>query len=113
MSTTPHILVVDDDDVIRQLIADSLSRYELRVTGVPSGAAMHKVLTESVVDLIVLDLQLPGEDGLSIARQLRMQSSIPIIILTGRRDDVDRIVGLELGADDYLTKPFNPRELIA
>jgi two-component system, OmpR family, response regulator len=113
MSATPHILVVDDDHVIRQLIADSLSQYELRVTGVPSGTAMHKVLNEGVVDLIVLDLQLAGEDGLNIARQLRTHSSIPIIILTGRRDEVDRIVGLELGADDYLTKPFNPRELVA
>jgi two-component system, OmpR family, response regulator len=113
MSTSPHILVVDDDDIIRQLVADCLSKYELRVTGVPSGAAMHEVLNRNVVDLIVLDLQLAGEDGLSIARQLRTQSSIPIIILTGRRDEFDRIVGLELGADDYLTKPFNPRELIA
>ncbi len=113
MSTAPHILVVDDDQSIRQLIADSLSNYELRVTGVPTGAAMYDAMNASVVDLIVLDLELPGEDGLTIARELRAQSNIPIIILTGHSDDVDRIVGLELGADDSLTKPFNPRELVA
>jgi two-component system OmpR family response regulator len=113
MSAAPHILVVDDDATIRQLLADYLSERELRVTGVPDGPAMQKVLNEAVVDLIVLDLKLPSENGMSIARRLRAQSSIPIIILTGHGDDVDRIVGLELGADDYLTKPFNPRELLA
>lgn len=113
MSVTPHILVVDDDAAIRQLLADYLSEHELRVTGVPDGPTMQKVLNESVVDLIVLDLKLRSEDGMTIARRLRAQSSIPIMILTGNRDDVDRIVGLELGADDYLTKPFNPRELLA
>jgi DNA-binding response OmpR family regulator len=113
MSATPHILVVDDDATIRQLLAEYLSERELRVTGVPDGSAMHNVLKQTVVDLIVLDLKLPSEDGMSIARRLRSQSSIPIIILTGNGDDVDRIVGLELGADDYLTKPFNPRELLA
>jgi len=113
MSAAPHILVVDDDATIRQLLADYLSERELRVTGVPDGAAMQKVLNDAVVDLIVLDLKLPSENGMIIARRLRAQSSIPIIILTGHGDDVDRIVGLELGADDYLTKPFNPRELLA
>jgi len=113
MSISPHILVVGGDETIQQFIADSSSNHELRVTGVPTGAAMYDALSESVVDLIVLDLELPGEDGLSIARQLRAQSSIPIIILTGHSDEVDRIVGLELGADDSLTKPFNPRELVA
>ncbi|HTS54547.1 MAG TPA: response regulator [Burkholderiales bacterium] len=113
MSATPHILVVDDDATIRQLLAEYLSERELRVTGVPDGRDMDRVLRENVVDLIVLDLKLPSENGMSIARRLRTQSSIPIIILTGNGDDVDRIVGLELGADDYLTKPFNPRELLA
>ena len=113
MSATPHILVVDDDPTIRDLLADYLSQREIRVTGVADGVAMHKALSESVVDLIVLDLKLPTEDGMSIARRLRAQSGIPIIILTGHGDDVDRIMGLELGADDYLTKPFNPRELLA
>jgi two-component system, OmpR family, response regulator len=113
MSVNPHILVVDDEPAIRQLLADYLSEHELRVTGVPDGQAMQKLLIESVVDLIVLDLKLPSEDGMSIARRLRAESTIPIIILTGNQDDVDRIVGLEVGADDYLTKPFNPRELLA
>jgi two-component system OmpR family response regulator len=109
----PHILVVGDDEIIRQFIADSSNNHELRLKGVPTGAAMYDALRESVVDLIVLDLELPGEDGLSIAREVRAQSSIPIIILTGHSDEVDRIVGLELGADDSVTKPFNPRELVA
>jgi len=113
MNAAPHILVVDDDAAIRQLLADYLGEHELRVTGVPDGPTMQKALNESVVDLIVLDLKLRSEDGMTIARKLRAQSSVPIIILTGNRDDVDRIVGLELGADDYLTKPFNPRELLA
>jgi len=113
MSATPHILVVDDDPTVRQLLTDYLSERELRVTGVGDGAAMRKQLNESVVDLIVLDLKLPSENGMSIAHKLREQSSIPIIILTGNGDDVDRILGLESGVDDYLTKPFNPRELLA
>src|SRR5262245_22310988 len=107
MSAIPHILVVDDDPTIRQLLADYLSQREVRVTGVADGAAMYKALSEGVMDLVVLDLRLPAENGLSIARKLRAQSGIPIIILTGHGDDVDRIMGLELGADDYLTKPFN------
>jgi DNA-binding response OmpR family regulator len=113
MSANPHILVVDDEAAIRQLLSDYLSRHDLRVTVAADGQVMQKLLTESVVDLVVLDLKLPSEDGMSIARRLRAESSIPIIILTGNQDDVDRIVGLELGADDYLTKPFNPRELLA
>ena len=113
MSVVPHILVVDDDRTVRQLLTDYLGEHELRVSAVADGPAMRRVLGESVVDLIVLDLKLPAEDGMSIARSLRAESSVPIIILTGNRDDVDRIVGLELGADDYLTKPFNPRELLA
>jgi DNA-binding response OmpR family regulator len=105
-SIAPHILVVGDDEIIRQFVADSSNNHELRLKGVPTSAAMYDALRESVVDLIVLDLELPGEDGLSIARQVRAQSSIPIIILTGHSDEVDRIVGLELGADDSLTKPL-------
>ncbi len=112
-TVSAHILVVDDDETTRSLIAEYLSEYEYRVTGVPDGQAMRKALKESVVDLIILDLRLPAEDGLTLARVLRAESSIPIIMLTGRKDDVDRIMGLELGADDYLTKPFNPRELLA
>ncbi|HEX7812298.1 MAG TPA: response regulator [Burkholderiales bacterium] len=109
----PHILVVDDDADIRQLIAEYLGEFNLRVSVARDGQSMQKALNQNVVDLILLDLKLPDDDGMNIARELRAKSSIPIIILTSRKDDVDRIMGLELGADDYLTKPFNPRELLA
>src|SRR5262245_23395 len=112
-AVSPHILVVDDDETTRQLGAGYLSEYEYRVSGVADGQAMRKALRESVVDLIILDLRLRAEDGLTLARALRAESSIPIIMLTGRKSDVDRIMGLELGADDYVTKPFNMRELLA
>ena len=98
---------------MRQLIASYLGENELRVTAVASGAEMAKALGEHVIDLVVLDLRLAGEDGMQIARRLRDESAIPIIIVTGKQDDADRIMGLELGADDYITKPFNPRELLA
>src|SRR5438067_9209440 len=109
----PHVLAVDDDPVIRDLIADYLKQNELRVTTVADGRRMQAVLAEEVVDLIVLDLKLRGEDGMALARRLRDESEIPIIMLTGRREEADRIMGLELGADDYVTKPFSPRELLA
>ena len=111
--SVPHVLAVDDDPIIRQLITDYLSENELRVTAVPDGAAMRKVIGEEVVDLIVLDLKLRTEDGMALARGLRDESAIPIIMLTGRSEEADRVMGLELGADDYLTKPFSPRELLA
>jgi DNA-binding response OmpR family regulator len=109
----PHILAVDDDPAIRQLIADYLSQNDLRVSTAADGKDMARVLEQSVVDLIILDLKLPGEDGMTLARKLREKSSIPIIILTGRPDQADRVMGLELGADDYLNKPFDTRELLA
>ncbi len=109
----PHILALDDDPAIRALIADYLAQNELRVTTVASGKEFMEVLARETVDLVVLDLRLPGEDGLQIARKLREESLIPILILTGRIDEADRVMGLELGADDYLTKPFSPRELLA
>src|SRR5204863_1980989 len=104
---------VDDDAVMRELIADYLGQNEFRVTAVPDGPAMQAVLAENVIDLVVLDLKLQGEDGMALARRLRDESAIPIIMLTGRKDEADRVMGLELGADDYLTKPFSPRELLA
>jgi DNA-binding response OmpR family regulator len=113
MSIPRHILVVDDDADLRQMVADYLGDYELRVTGAPDGAAMRDAMAHEVVDLVLLDLKLSSEDGMTLARELREASSVPIVILTGRKDDVDRIMGLELGADDYLTKPFNLRELLA
>ena len=112
--TTKHILVVDDDPTTRSLIADYLSTHDFRVSTASDGEEMARVLAESIVDLIVLDLRLAKEDGLGLLCELRGHSDVPIIILTGQRlDEVDRIVGLELGADDYVTKPFSPRELLA
>jgi DNA-binding response OmpR family regulator len=110
---TPHVLVVDDDPGMRAFIAEYLSEYRFRVTGVPDGNSMRKVFKDTVVDVIVLDLKLPSEDGMAIASELRAQSNIPIVMITGRQAAADRIIGLELGADDYLTKPFDPRELLA
>ena len=109
----PHVLAVDDDPTIRELIADYLGQNEMRVTAAADGREMNEVLEREVVDLIVLDLRLQTEDGMNLARRLRDESAIPIIMLTGRRDEADRVMGLELGADDYLTKPFSPRELLA
>src|SRR5437879_6299923 len=112
MSQRPHLLIVDDDREIRGLLAQYLEKHDFRTTGVADGREMRRVMERSHVDLLVLDLMLPGEDGLSLCRDLRSRSQLPIIMLTARGEDVDRIVGLELGADDYLPKPFNPRELL-
>jgi DNA-binding response OmpR family regulator len=108
-----HVLAVDDDPTIRQAVADYLSQHDFRVTAVADGRAMQAVLAEDVVDLVVLDLKLQYEDGMALAGRLREESAIPIIMLTGRREEADRVMGLELAADDYLTKPFSPRELLA
>ncbi len=109
----PHVLAVDDDPDLRDVLTQYLAKNDMRVTAVSGGAEMDDVLQREVVDCIVLDLKLPGEDGLAIARRLREQGSIPILMLTGRSDEADRVMGLELGADDYLTKPFSQRELLA
>jgi len=109
----PAILAVDDDPAMRALIAGYLGENALRVTTVATGAEMAKALEDQVIDLVVLDLRLPDEDGMELARRLRGKSAIPIIIVTGKQDEADRVMGLELGADDYLTKPFSPRELLA
>jgi DNA-binding response OmpR family regulator len=109
----PHILVIDDDPAMRQLIADYLGANDLRVTTAATGAEMTRTLAEDAIDLVVLDLRLAGEDGMQLARKLRDESAIPIIIVTGKQDEADRVMGLELGADDYVTKPFSPRELLA
>ena len=108
-----HILVVDDDVAIRELINEYLTENNFQVSVAATGADMDKVLSAEIVDLVILDLKLPDEDGLAIARRLRESLDLPIIILTGRKEEVDRVMGLELGADDYLTKPFSPRELLA
>ena len=113
MNERPHILVVDDDREIRDLLARFLRRHGYRVEAVADGRQMFAALGAGRFDLIVLDLMLPGEDGLSLCRRVRADSSLPIIMLTAVGEDTDRIVGLEVGADDYLGKPFNPRELLA
>jgi len=112
MSDRPHLLIVDDDREIRTLLGQYFETHGYRTTAVAEGRAMRRVLQQSHIDLIVLDLMLPGEDGLALCRDLRSRSQLPVIMLTARGDDVDRIVGLEVGADDYLPKPFNPRELL-
>jgi two-component system, OmpR family, response regulator len=112
-AAAPHVLVVDDDPTIRELVAEYLGKNDLRVTAVPDGLSMQAILADQVVDLVVLDLKLRGEDGMALARRLRDDSEIPIVMLTGRSEEADRVMGLELGADDYLTKPFSTRELLA
>ena len=108
-----HILVVDDDPAIRELINEYLTENDFKVSVAETGADMDRVLAVEIVDLVILDLKLPDEDGLAIARRLRESLDLPIIILTGRKEEVDRVMGLELGADDYVTKPFSNRELLA
>ena len=108
-----HLLVVDDDAELRALLRDYLGQSGYRVTAVGDGRQMQRAMETARFDLVILDIMLPGEDGLSLCRRLRAESRIPILMLTARGDEVDRIVGLEMGADDYLSKPFNPRELLA
>ena len=109
----PHVLVIDDDPAMRELIADYLSENDVRVTAVATGEEMARVLDDQAIDAIVLDLRLAGEDGMELAKKVRAESTIPIIMVTGKKDEADRVMGLELGADDYITKPFSPRELLA
>ena len=113
MHPQDHILIVDDDAEIRSLLREYLEKNAYRVTAVADGRAMRAALGQAQPDIIVLDLMLPGEDGLTLCRDLRARSGIPIIMLTARGEETDRIIGLEMGADDYLPKPFNPRELLA
>lgn len=108
-----HILVVDDHREIRDALAAYLSKHGYRVSLASGAESMREALAKSAIDLIVLDIMMPGDDGLTLCRELRQTSDIPVILLTAVADDTDRVVGLELGADDYITKPFNPRELLA
>ena len=112
-SAAPVLLVVDDDREIRNLLSDHLEQHGFRTVKAADGRAMKAALEAGPVDLVVLDLNLPDEDGLSLCRGIRAASKIPVIILTARGDPIDRIVGLEMGADDYMAKPFEPRELVA
>ncbi len=113
MERTPHILVVDDHREIRELLAKYLTRNGFRVSVASGGVDMRQQMRTGTFDLVVLDIMMPGEDGLTLCRQLRQASDIPVVLLTAVAEETDRIVGLELGADDYVTKPFNPRELLA
>jgi two-component system OmpR family response regulator len=108
-----HLLIVDDDKEIRNLLTDYLEQADYRVSAVGDGKAMRRVLEANRIDLVILDLMLPGENGLTLCRELRSKTNLPVLMLTARGDEVDRIIGLEMGADDYLAKPFNPRELLA
>ncbi len=112
-ATREHLLIVDDDKEIRNLLTDYLEQADYRVSAVGDGKAMRRVLESNRIDLVILDLMLPGEDGLTLCRELRGKTNLPVLMLTARGDEVDRIIGLEMGADDYLAKPFNPRELLA
>jgi two-component system, OmpR family, response regulator len=107
------VLIVDDDETVRHLVDQYLVQNDFRVSGASRGAELMGALGGQVIDLVLLDLRLAGEDGMQLLRQLRAHSQIPVIILTGRTEEADRVMGLELGADDYLTKPFSPRELLA
>lgn len=113
MNAPDHILVVDDDREIRSLLGEYLQKQGYRVTAVADGKGLRAAMVNSHPDLVILDLMLPGEDGLSLCRELRAKSELPVIMLTARGDQTDRIVGLEIGADDYVAKPFSPRELLA
>lgn len=113
MESLTHLLIVDDDHEIRELLDRFLTKHGYRITTARDGKEMRRAVADWNIDLIILDLMLPGEDGLSLCRNLRAKSHVPIIMLTMMNEETDRIIGLEMGADDYLPKPFNPRELLA
>ena len=113
MDGTRHILIVDDDREIRALLSHFLEHHGYRVSVAPNGATMMQLLGKARIDLVILDIMLPGEDGLSLCRRLRVSGTLPIIMLTAVGGETDRVVGLEMGADDYLPKPFSTRELLA
>jgi two-component system, OmpR family, response regulator len=113
MDTQPHLLLVDDHRDIRESLTAYLRKQGYRISTADNAAAARKVLATSAIDLIVLDIMMPGEDGLALCRSLRETSTVPVILLTAMTEDTDRVVRLEMGADDYITKPFNPRELLA
>src|SRR5690606_27608001 len=113
MDTSPHILVVDDSADIRDPLAKYLSKKGLRVSTADGGQELRRVMKTSAIDLVILDVMMPGEDGLVLCRMIRETTDTPVILLTAMVEETDRIVGLEIGADDYVTKPFSPRELLA
>jgi DNA-binding response OmpR family regulator len=109
----PHVLAIDDDPLIREVVTNYLGDSEILVTALESGRGLADALRRDNIDLLILDLHLPDEDGMQIARRVRESSRVPILVLTGRTDEADRVMALEIGADDYVTKPFSPRELLA
>ena len=109
----PHILVVDDDPDIRTVLEDYLTNNDMRVTALASGHTLLETFETDVVDLVLLDVRMPGENGMMLVQALRARASVPVMLLTGNAEEADRVMGLELGADDYVTKPFSPRELLA
>lgn len=113
MTPSPHILVVDDSEDIREPLGRYLSKKGMRVSTASGGPEMRRLMKGNAFDLVVLDIMMPGEDGLSLCRMLRQTTDIPVILLTAMVEETDRVVGLEIGADDYVTKPFSPRELLA
>ncbi|HZV57400.1 MAG TPA: response regulator [Sphingobium sp.] len=113
MTARPHLLLVDDEAAIREPLGAYLQRAGFRVSEAPNAAEARKILAGHAIDLVVLDIMMPGEDGLSLCRSIREQGELPVILLTARSEETDRIVGLEMGADDYVLKPFSPRELVA
>ena len=113
MNEKPHVLLVDDERSIREPLAQYLSRNGFRVTAAADAAEARTRLAGSAIDLVVLDIMMPGEDGLSLCRHIRESGDLPVILLTAKSEETDRIIGLEMGADDYVLKPFSPRELVA
>ena len=113
MEPSPHVLVVDDHRDIRELLSRYLAQHGFRVSAAEDATAARRILKSAAIDLVVLDVMMPGEGGLQLTRSLRESGDMPVILLTAMGEDTDRVVGLEMGADDYLTKPFNPRELVA
>lgn len=112
-SSNPHILVIDDDADLRDLLVEYLQDKGMRVSSGACGQDLFEAMDREAIDLVLLDLKLPGEDGMQLARTLRERATVPIVLLTGRHEEADRVMGLEWGADDYITKPFSPRELLA
>ena len=112
-TVSPHILALDDDPDVRRILVEYMGEQDFRVSAVSTGREMMAILEQEPVDLLLLDLRLPGENGLDLARRGREISRVPIMIMSGRADEADRVMGLELVADDYVTKPFSPRELVA
>ena len=113
MAEEPHVLLVDDERDIREPLAAYLSRNGVRVSKAENAAAARQVMSAYAIDLVLLDIMMPGEDGLALTGYIRATSNVPVILLTAKAEETDRIVGLEIGADDYVTKPFSPRELLA